>query len=87
VGSSVRSPYHFWFSRCAEKSRPMRSGAPHRPLPGRVAAHRGTYGSPRIAADLREAGWRVSENTVTQLMREQHLLARAKKRRKWSPRP
>ena len=39
------------------------------------AAHRGTYGSPRITADLREAGWRVSENTVTQLMREQHLLA------------
>ena len=28
------------------------------------AAHRGTYGSPRITADLREAGWRVSVNTV-----------------------
>src|SRR6266513_2775656 len=51
------------------------------------AAHRGTYGSPRITADLREAGWRVSENTVTQLMREQHLFARAKKRRKSTTRP
>ena len=28
------------------------------------AAHSGDYGSPRIAADLREAGWRVSTNTV-----------------------
>jgi len=51
------------------------------------AAHRGTYGSPRITADLREAGWRVSENTVAQLMREQHLLARAKKRRTSTTRP
>jgi transposase InsO family protein len=46
------------------------------------AKHHGTYGSPRIAADLREAGWRVSENTVAKLMREQQLVARGKKRRK-----
>jgi transposase InsO family protein len=44
--------------------------------------HRGSYGSPRITADLREMGWRVSENTVAQLMRQQHLVARAKKRRR-----
>ena len=51
------------------------------------AAHRGTYGSPRITADLREAGWRVSENTVAQLMRELGLAARRKKRRKSATRP
>ena len=28
------------------------------------AAHHGRYGSPRITAELRAAGWRVSENTV-----------------------
>ena len=50
------------------------------------AAHHGKYGSPRITADLREAGWRVSENTVATLMREQHLVARAKKRRKQTTR-
>ena len=46
------------------------------------AAHRGRFGSPRITDDLREAGWRVSEKTVAKIMREQHLVARAKKRRK-----
>jgi len=46
------------------------------------AAHRGKYGSPRITDDLREAGWRVSEKTIAAIMREQHLVARAKKRRK-----
>jgi putative transposase len=45
-------------------------------------AHRGTYGSPRITADLREAGWQVSENTVAALMREQGLAARRKKKRR-----
>ena len=51
------------------------------------AAHRGTYGSPRITADLRDAGWKVSENTVAQVMREQHLAARRKKRRRSLTRP
>jgi putative transposase len=45
------------------------------------AAHHGRYGSPRITADLREAGWRVSENTVAQIMAERRLVARPKRRR------
>jgi transposase InsO family protein len=48
---------------------------------------RGKYGSPRITADLREEGWRVSENTVAMLMREQGLAARRKKKRKATTRP
>jgi transposase InsO family protein len=51
------------------------------------ALHEGKYGSPRITADLRDAGWRVSENTVAALMREQHLAARRKKKRKGMTRP
>jgi len=51
------------------------------------AAHQGKYGSPRITDDLREAGWRVSVNTVAAIMREQRLVARAKKRRKQTTRP
>jgi putative transposase len=51
------------------------------------AAHHGTYGSPRVSAELRAAGWRVSEKTVARIMREQRLVARAKRRRRHSTRP
>jgi transposase InsO family protein len=51
------------------------------------AAHHGTFGSPRITDDLREAGWQVSEKTVAAIMREQRLQARANRRRKHTTRP
>lgn len=50
-------------------------------------ARRGLYGSPRITAELRELGWRVSENTVAQVMAAQHLVARARGRRRGTTRP
>jgi putative transposase len=51
------------------------------------AEHEGRYGSPRITADLRDAGWRVSANTVAALMRDQGLAARRKRRRRPTTRP
>jgi putative transposase len=51
------------------------------------AAHRGHYGSPRITAELREEGWRVSVNTVAQIMAEEGLRARPKRRRHHTTRP
>ena len=42
---------------------------------------------PRITAELREAGERVSENTVAALMREQGLVARPPRRRTQTTRP
>ena len=42
----------------------------------------GTYGSPRIHADLLEAGWAVSVNTVADSMRRQGMQGRKPKHRK-----
>jgi len=50
-------------------------------------AYGGKRGSPVITAGLRDAGWRVSENTVAAVMAEQNLAARAKRRRKATTRP
>ena len=50
------------------------------------AKHRGTYGSPRLAADLRNEGWVVSDNTVAALMAEMGLQARRRRRRKHTTR-
>ena len=41
----------------------------------------GTYGSPRVHADLVAAGWRISVNTLAASMARQYLVARVKKRR------
>ena len=79
-----------WFYKWNGGSLPQRA-ARRQPLAAEVRRlfeqHKGKHGSPRIAADVRDAGWRVSENTVGQLMAEQHLAARQKKRRKSTTRP
>jgi putative transposase len=43
---------------------------------------KGLHGSPRLRADLRAAGWVVTEKTVAESMRRQGLAARKAKRRK-----
>lgn len=49
--------------------------------------HRGRYGSPRIARELRAMGWRVGVNTVAAVMAERRLVARPKRRRRGLTRP
>ncbi|TDD13603.1 IS3 family transposase [Actinomadura sp. KC06] len=47
----------------------------------------GTYGSPRVCDELREAGWKVSVNTVAARMAELGLAGRPFKRRRSLTRP
>jgi transposase InsO family protein len=79
-----------WFYRHEDGALPPRAARRER-LKAEVrrlfAAHRGTYGSPRITADLREAGWTVSQNTVAAVMAELGLAARRTKKRKATTRP
>ena len=51
------------------------------------ANHSGTYGSPRIAADLHAMNWRVSKSTVATLMAEAGVVARRKRRRRGTATP
>jgi putative transposase len=68
-----------WFYKWKDGELPPRAARRQR-LKAEVArlfaAREGKDGAPRITAALREAGWRVSENTVAGLMREQGLAAR-----------
>ena len=79
-----------WFYKWRDGMQPPRMARRER-LKAEVARlfrqRGGREGSPRVTAALREAGWRVSENTVAALMREQGLAARARRRRKGTTRP
>jgi putative transposase len=79
-----------WFYKWKDGQLPPRAARRER-LKAEIARlfrqREGKDGSPRITAALREAGWRVSENTVAGLMREQGLAARRKTRRKATTRP
>jgi hypothetical protein len=50
-------------------------------------AHQGKRGSPMITADLAEAGWAVSKNTVAALMAGMGLAALPRRRRRGTTRP
>jgi putative transposase len=79
-----------WFYKWKQGELPPRAARRERlkaEIARLFAQREGKDGSPRIAAALRDAGWKVSENTVAALMREQGLAARRKKRRKATTRP
>ena len=79
-----------WFCKWKDGELPPRAARRERlkaEIARLFAARQGKDGSPRITAALRDAGWRVSENTVAALMREQGLAARRKKKRTASTRP
>ena len=82
--------YYKWLRHSRSGTLPPRAARRER-LKAEVARlfglHKGKYGSPRITAGLKDAGWRVSENTVAALMRELGLAARPKRKRRGTTRP
>lgn len=70
-----RSGFYRW--RAGAPARAERAAADRR-LAGRIkkihAEHHGTYGSPRVTAELREAGERVNHKRVERVMREQGIV-------------
>ena len=79
-----------WFYKWKDGELPPRAARRERlkaEIARLFAAREGKDGSPRITAALRDDGWKVSQNTVAGLMREQGLAARRKKRRKATTRP
>jgi len=79
VLSVSRSGFYAWCKR----PEPRREASDRQLVAEIVAAHRrsrGTYGSPRVHAELRARGLRVGKKRVERLMRERGLEARRKRR-------
>jgi putative transposase len=72
--------FYKWISRTPTPSEQRRAEV-DAAVANAFSAARGLHGSPRLHADLREAGWTVSEKTVADSMRRQGLVARKIRRR------
>ena len=85
LGVSV-SWFYKWVNRPAT-ARQQRRGELDAAVLKMFKASLRTYGSPRVHADLLEAGWTVSVNTVADSMRRQGLQGRKPKHSKGLTRP
>jgi transposase InsO family protein len=75
-----RSGYYAWERRKSRVDR-WKNGELSELVRWIFFEHRKRYGSPRIWAELKERGWRISRKRVEKLMREQRL--RVCRRPKW----
>jgi transposase InsO family protein len=81
---AVRRPgFYEWLA--SEPARQERAAAEDQ-LAAEIAAihggHRGGYGSPRVAAELRRRGWRVNRKRVERIMRERGIVGITRRRRR-----
>lgn len=74
-----RSGYYRWW-RQREKKRETRDKALLEKIKTAYERGRGTYGSPRITAELRAQGIRSSENRVARIMRKYGIVAKTKRK-------
>lgn len=83
----VSESWLYKWIRCPVSASSARRERLDRAVKSAFDASGGTYGAPRIHAELRAAGWRVSKKSVASSMVRQRLAARSKKRRKNLTRP
>jgi transposase InsO family protein len=76
-----QSWFYKWINR-APTMREQRRARLDEEIRRLFTASGGTYGSPRITDDLRDAGWKVSQNTVAARMAELGLAGRPPKKRR-----
>jgi transposase InsO family protein len=74
-----RSGFYAWLTE-PETERERRDASRAAKTRAVFVEHRGRYGSPRVCRELRHRGDVISEKKVAQLMRENGLVARPKKR-------
>ena len=79
------SGFHAWRRR-APSARAQRDVALRRTLRAAHARSHGTYGAPRLLADLREAGHHVGRKRVARLLRTEGLVGVSKRRGPARPR-
>jgi putative transposase len=75
-----RAGYYAWRGRKPGPRQEQRMKWEQQVKDAHEVAGRGTYGSPRVTAELKEKGVAISENTVAKLMRQQGLAAKVKRR-------
>jgi putative transposase len=75
----ARSGYYAWRDRPAS-NRDLRRAAVVEQIRKVYRDSRGTYGSPRIVVDLKEAGVSVCQNTVARYMREDGVFVKPRRR-------
>ena len=81
----ARSGYYAW--QCRQHQPSTRATENIRllvELQARHRRHRQCYGSPRMTADLRAAGWRVNRKRIARLMRRAGIRARGRCRRRYA---
>ena len=76
----TRSGYYAWWGERTTGRRLKENEAVLVAARRSYRASRGTYGSPRITEDLRDAGLRCGENRIARLMRVNGIMAKTRRR-------
>lgn len=78
-----RQGYYEWLAaQPAQQARAEAEDQLAAQIRGLHGEHRGAYGSPRVAQELRRRGWRINRKRVERIMRERHIVGATRRRRR-----